>query len=116
MKPLKDMIGRVVGPNKVSGIYKITNQVNGLGYIGQSVDIANRWTDHIKASLGIGTIAHQKVHMAIAELGIENFTFEVIEKCDKDQLSIKEKIWIKTYQTDTYGYNQTAGGAKENVN
>jgi len=30
----------------ISGIYKITNKVNGKVYIGQSVDIERRWKEH----------------------------------------------------------------------
>ena len=45
--------------------------------------------------------------------GIENFTFEIIDRCPKDQLNKKEKLWIETYASNKYGYNRTAGGAKE---
>ena len=30
----------------LTGIYKITNKINGHLYIGQSIDIENRWTRH----------------------------------------------------------------------
>jgi hypothetical protein len=42
-KPLTSMIGRVLGNRKIMGIYKITNLNNGMCYIGQSVDVADRW-------------------------------------------------------------------------
>ena len=41
--------------------------------------------------------------------GIENFTFEVVEKVDKDQLSEREKFYIDFYQTKEYGMNQKKG-------
>ena len=113
MTPTKAMLNRIIGKDKTSGVYKITNQINGKVYIGQSVDLHSRLTNHIKASIGIGTIAHQLIHDAMAENGIENFTFEIIEKCEKEQLNKKEKLWIETYASDKYGYNRTAGGAKE---
>lgn len=113
MTPTKAMLNRIIGKDKTSGVYKITNQLNGKVYIGQSVDLHSRLTNHIKASIGIGTIAHQLIHDAMAENGIENFTFEIIEKCEKEQLNKKEKLWIETYASDKYGYNRTAGGAKE---
>ena len=34
---------------KIIGIYKITNKINGKGYIGQSNDIENREIEHFKA-------------------------------------------------------------------
>lgn len=113
MTPVKEMLNRVVGKDKSSGIYKITNDINGKIYIGQSVDLHTRITNHIKAALGIGTIAHQTVHDAMAADGLENFSFEIIEYCSKEQLNKKEKLWIETYASNKYGYNRTAGGAKE---
>lgn len=110
-KPVKEMLGRIIGVEKTCGIYKITNLTNQKIYIGQSVDVANRLTDHIKASLGVGTISHQKIHDVMFEIGLQNFSFELVEKCDRNELNVKEKLWIKTYQADTYGYNQTAGGS-----
>lgn len=116
MTSTKDLLNRIIGKEKTSGIYKITNQINGKVYIGQSVDLHTRLTNHIKAALGITTIAHQLVHDAMAAEGLENFTFEIIEKCSKEQLNKKEKLWIETYSSDKYGYNRTAGGSKEENN
>lgn len=114
MSPTKELLTRIVGTGKQAGIYKITNQINGKVYIGQSVDLHTRLTNHIKAGIGIsGTIARQLVHDALFSDGIENFTFEIVEKCEKEQLNKKEKLWIETYSSDKYGYNRTAGGAKE---
>lgn len=113
MGPTKETLNRIIGKEKTSGIYKITNQLNGKVYIGQSVDVHTRLTNHIKAAIGIGTIAHQLVHDAMAADGIENFTFEIVEKCDKEYLNKKEKLWIETYASDKYGYNRTSGGSKE---
>ena len=109
--PTKNTLNQIIGKEKASGIYKITNQTNGKIYIGQSVDLHTRLTNHIKAAIGIGTIAHQTVHDAMAAEGIENFTFEILEKCDKSQLNKKEKLWIETYASDKYGYNRTSGGS-----
>lgn len=38
-KPYTDLIGRVVGPNRKTGIYKITNIENQMCYVGQAVNI-----------------------------------------------------------------------------
>lgn len=37
-KPYTDLIGRVVGPGRHTGIYKITNIENGMCYVGQAVE------------------------------------------------------------------------------
>ena len=103
--PYKDLIGRIFGTRKVSGIYKITCVENNKTYIGKSVDIANRWSEHIKSSLEIGTIAKNQLYTLMKEKGAENFTFELLEEVNKDKLLERESYWIKFYETDSYGLN-----------
>ena len=103
--PYKDLIGRVFGTRKVSGIYKITYVGNNKTYIGKSVDVANRWSEHIKSSLEIGTIAKNQLYTLMKEKGAENFTFELLEEVNKDKLLERESYWIKFYETDSYGLN-----------
>ena len=111
LKPFGEMAGRTLGKDKISGIYKITNVKDGKIYIGQSTDIKTRWSNHIKAALKIDSIAHSRVHDAMGEEGIWNFTFELLEQCPKEKLNEREKYYIEFYQSNTYGYNKTAGGA-----
>lgn len=103
--PYKDLIGRIFGTRKVSGIYKITCVENNKIYIGKSVDVANRWSEHIKSSLEIGTIAKNQLYTLMKEKGAENFTFELLEEVNKDKLLERESYWIKFYETDSYGLN-----------
>ena len=43
--------------------------------------------------------------------GINNFSFEIIEECKKNELSEKEKYWINYYNSiSPNGYNLTKGG------
>ena len=111
LKPFGDLADRILGREKVCGIYKITNLLNKKVYIGQSVDVKTRWSNHIKACLGIDSIAHSKVHDAMARDGVWNFTFELLEKCDKSMLNEREKYYIGFYQSNLYGYNLTKGGS-----
>ena len=111
LKPFGDLADRILGREKVCGIYKITNLLSKKVYIGQSVDVKTRWSNHIKASLGIDSIAHSKVHDAMAQDGVWNFTFELLEKCDKPMLNEREKYYIGFYQSNLYGYNLTKGGS-----
>lgn len=108
-KPYKDLVNRVIGTEKICGIYKITNLQNGRAYIGQSTDIATRWSNHLKTSLGIDACAHSQIHDALNSDGIENFTFEVLEKTPREQLNEKEKYYIGFYDTTRWGYNVTKG-------
>lgn len=91
------------------GIYKITNSQTGECYIGQAVDIYKRWNQHCKAGLGIDTPPGNKLYKAMQEHGLQNFTFEILLECNRDELNEKEKYFISLYQADTYGYNSNIG-------
>ena len=92
-----------------TGIYKITNIETNQSYIGQSLDIYKRWSDHCKAGLGIDTPAGNKLYKAMQQYGLDSFTFEILCECPKEELNEKEKYFISLYQADTYGYNGNAG-------
>ena len=57
-----------------------------------------RLTEHVKSSLGVGTIADQAVHHAMRDNGLHNFIFELVEECDKDKLPEREKFYINFFQ------------------
>lgn len=73
------------------GIYKITNKTTGDFYIGQSVDVERRIAEHKTPNAS----GNKKLHDDIRSLGVDNFSFEVIEECSKDQLNLKELQYIK---------------------
>lgn len=95
---------------KVSGIYKITDTTTGLAYIGQSVDIKERFRQHIKSSLAYGG-ATNKLYQTMQKSGQYNFTFEVLEQVSRDKLNERETYWIDFYKTKEYGLNSTRGGS-----
>lgn len=111
IKPAGDLCNRVVGPGKVCGIYKITDKNTGKVYIGQSVDISNRFKTHIKCGLGIDTppASANKLYKAMQNSSLQYWTFEVIEKCSSGKLNEREKYWIDFYQSDKLGLNSTKG-------
>ena len=108
-KPMTALCNNILGTAIVCGIYKITNQETGECYIGQAVDIAKRWKDHAKCGLGIDTPANNKLYKAIQEYGIWNFSWELLEKCSKEQLNEKEYFYIDLYDSKNYGYNSSSG-------
>ena len=91
-------------------IYKITNNVNGKIYIGQtSKTVQERFNAHIsKAKAHV----NRYLYDAMNHYGIENFSAEEIEQCPKEMLDEREIYWISFYKSDNKenGYNMTSGG------
>lgn len=76
--------------NAIIGIYKITNP-KGKVYIGQSVNIMNRWSQHKKLK------EKSLLHRSLKKYGLENHKFEVVEECGVEQLNEKELFWTKHF-------------------
>lgn len=94
------------------GIYKWTNKINNKIYIGQSVCIENRSSQHLsRAFCPTSNEYNSLLHQAFREFGIENFQFDIIEQCTIEELNNKEKYYIKLYNSiEPNGYNRTKGG------
>ena len=84
-------------------IYKITNNINGKIYIGQTKNVKKRFKEHINAE------TNSAIHNAIKKYGKENFTFEIIEGPIKNY-NEREIYWIEFYNSYRNGYNLTIGG------
>lgn len=92
---------------KDSGVYKITNLLNNKMYIGSSVNLVNRSTNHRK---NLKDNKHDNLHLQSSynKYGGQNFLFEVIEYCNREILIEREQYWIDFYKvTDPKnGYNK----------
>ena len=82
-----------------TGVYKITNLVNGKVYIGASKNIERRWWCHKR---GLTAIAED-----LKSFGLDNFKFEVLLECPEDMLCQWERDMIALYDSDDpeKGYN-----------
>ncbi len=78
---------------KISGIYKIVNLINNKFYVGSAVSLLNRYHTH-KNSFVKNKHNNQHLQNSINKYGIDNFKFEVIEICNKEELLIKEQYYI----------------------
>lgn len=104
-KPTTDLIGRVIGSGIHTGIYKITNLENQMCYVGQAVDLSSRWKQHIKRGIGAEPATRNKLYPAMLAIGVENFSFEVIEECSRDELDAREDYWQDYFKAKEFGYS-----------
>lgn len=96
---------------KVCGIYKITNLVNNRAYIGQAIDIYQRWNRHKNDYNDSNKQSYNyPLYRAIRKYGLEKFNFSIIEQCCVSDLDKREQYWIAYFGTYGHGYNQTPGG------
>lgn len=92
-------------------IYKITNTINDKVYIGQTVNTFNR---RYRAGKWWKYTTNRHLISAVNMYGHE--VFEVDKEFDvamtKEELDLKEKLWIEYYQSNNrlYGYNIEDGG------
>ena len=91
--------------NNICGIYLIKNNRNGLTYIGQSIDINKRIKEHFRKSFAGRTL----IDSAIASEP-QNFSWEVLTECDREDLNYYEKYYIYYYDSMNHGYNRNFGG------
>lgn len=105
-----------------SGIYKITNLINGKIYIGSAISLYKRAYNHF---ISLRDQKHHsiKLQRAFNKYGIENFVFEIMCLIDKSSLLVAtEQIYLnqygaqefirkenKTFRTLTYNIKPTAG-------
>lgn len=105
-------------------IYKITNLVNNMMYIGKTTykDIQKRFVQHKYYALTIKGGGPTTVHQAIRDFGIENFKIELIKTVYAPEfLEDAEKELIAYYHTQIKdpqcnGYNQSQGGEGTHYN
>lgn len=111
-KPAYDILTARLFPKaiKYCGIYRITDLTTGKSYIGQSVDIKERFRQHIKSALTYGK-ATNKLYSTMQKSGVHNFTFEILEEVPRENLNERETYWIEFYKTKDFGLNATRGGS-----
>ncbi len=95
---------RPVDVPEVSCVYKIVNLVNDKVYVGQTINLRKRYSNH-KSSTG-----NRFICRAIRKYGIRNFTIEILELVpDYGKLDEIETKYIQSFQSTNpnIGYNLT---------
>ena len=89
----------------MTGIYMFKNKINGKIYVGQSVNIERRYSEHKCCK------DNCPIHKAIRKYGIKNFKFRILKECEPNELNHWEKYYIsKCKSLIPNGYNITKGG------
>ena len=93
---------------KIIGIYKITSP-SGKIYIGQSKHCFYRWKYHYSK---LHCKRQRHLYNSLLKYGFNKHQFEIIEKCNIEQLNDREIYWIKYYNSAdrTIGLNIREGG------
>jgi group I intron endonuclease len=86
------------------GIYRITHKATGRHYVGQSVNILERWSEHPRRDSHVGR--------ALRKYGKDAFEFAVLCECTEAELHGLEARWIKELECTTKGFNKSTGGVQ----
>lgn len=84
---------------KVSGVYKITNKITGDFYIGSSVKVVNRLSNHFNRECR--KFPDKPFYRDIIKYGFENFKVELLEECEKNEL-IERELYYYNKLKPTY--------------
>jgi len=77
-----------------SGIYQITNQINGNRYIGSAVNLQRRWREHL-SRLRRRQHSNEHLQRAFEKYGESAFTYSVLEQTEKvSQLVRREQHFL----------------------
>jgi group I intron endonuclease len=99
-----------------SGIYSITNSLNGKVYIGSSSNLRRRKYNHwYQLKKGIHPNAH--LQNACSKYGRDIFHFTVLEYCEPVCLLSREDFWISQLESNNpdKGYNFTGAQRREHT-
>lgn len=89
---------------KASGVYAILNTQNMKVYVGSAVNFYKRYHLHV-SNLKSGKPCNSKLKRAAQKYGIENFSFTLLQLCDKQEIADCETGWIKKLNSTVAGYN-----------
>lgn len=92
--------------NIISGIYTITNLIDGKMYVGYASDLHDRRRVHF-GNLVNKKHCNKKLQNAVNYYGINSFLFEILEECPEEYLVALEHYWCTILNTrnKAYGYN-----------
>lgn len=90
----------------------IRNKITGRVYVGQSVNVENRWRQH-KRSLKRGDTT--LLCQSMRKHGIEAFELILLEECGWANFDEREEYWMSHYKARGEGYNLMPPGQRGRV-
>lgn len=96
-------------------IYRIVNFRNGKMYIGQTLDLKRRKTNHWN-KLRSGKHHSSALQNAYNKWGESAFYLEVLEKgLSENEVDAREIYWINSFDSFRHGYNRVPGGRLKGI-
>lgn len=95
--------------SRTSGIYIIQNLKNGKIYLGQTIDIRQRWHKH-RSALRLNKHCNTHLQAAWNKYGEKAFKFIVLEYISEEMLDKRETYFITLYRERGICYNMQDGG------
>ena len=92
-----------------SGVYLIQNIVSAEFYVGATVNIRRRWSEHI-STLKLEKHANRRLQSSWKKYGAQSFRFYKIIDCDKAELLRFEQFYINQLKPE-YNILQIAGSS-----
>lgn len=93
-----------------SGVYLITNRVNGKRYVGSAGRFADRWNTH-RSQLRRGTHANAHLQSSWAKHGESTFEFRKLLVCKPEHLLLYEQLCLNGLKPE-YNCYPTAGSPR----
>lgn len=95
-----------------AGIYKFENKINNKIYIGQAIDLAERYRKH--KSYYKNESNNKDLYVDMRLYGFDNFDYEIIEIIEPENISMLDELecyYINYYNSmKPNGYNMVPGG------
>jgi group I intron endonuclease len=87
-----------------SGVYAITNTVNGKQYVGSSKHLGQRQAEH-RLLLRKGLHPNRHLQAAFVRYGEQAFEYRILEECSPETMIAREQHWIDALDAICHGYN-----------